>query len=150
MNVFPIVVPPLRERKEDIPLLVDWFITKLSEKYGKRISSIPTEMMRELQNYSWPGNVRELENVIERYIVTNQIVLVNLTKGSALSHSFSGKKSTSDGSLADVETNYIINILEKTSWKIEGKNGAAALLGLHPSTLRARIRKYGIRRSTTT
>ncbi|GFE60643.1 sigma-54-dependent Fis family transcriptional regulator [Geobacter sp. AOG2] len=146
LNVFPITIPPLRQRTEDIPLLVNHFIGKFNKKMGKRIEAVSKETMTALEEYHWPGNVRELENVIERAVITSQ--------GSALQvvdrfETFK-KAGESPGqevkALAELEQDHILQVLQKTGWRIEGKNGAATLLGLNASTLRARMRKYGIAR----
>ena len=146
LNVFPITIPPLRQRKDDIPLLVNHFVAKFKKKIGKKIETISKETLRVLQEYYWPGNVRELENVIERAIIT--------TQGTALQvlDRFDTVRSTEEltgqdvKALADLEHDHIRQVLLKTGWRIEGKNGAAVLLGLNASTLRARMRKYGILR----
>jgi transcriptional regulator with GAF, ATPase, and Fis domain len=146
LNVFPITIPPLRQRKEDIPLLVNHFIAKFNKKIGRKIDAVSKETMNALQEYHWPGNVRELESVIERAVITSQ--------GAALQvlDRFDTFPKTGENSgeevkgLADLEQDHILQVLQKTGWRIEGKNGAAVLLDLNPSTLRARMRKYGIRR----
>jgi len=146
LNVFPITIPPLRQRTEDIPLLVHHFITKFNKKMGKKIESISKETMKALQEYSWPGNVRELESVIERAVITSQ--------GNALqvldrfdTFPKAGELNGPDvKALADLEQDHILQVLKTTGWRIEGHNGAALILGLNPSTLRARMRKYGITR----
>ena len=146
LNVFPITIPPLRQRKDDIPLLVNHFVTKFNKKTGKRIETVSKETLNALQEYHWPGNVRELESVIERAVITSQ--------GTALQvlDRFDAFRKTGDVSgkevkaLAELEQDHILQVLRKTAWRIEGQNGAAVLLGLNPSTLRARMRKFGIRR----
>jgi transcriptional regulator with GAF, ATPase, and Fis domain len=145
LNVFPIKIPPLRERKDDIALLVNHFVQKYSAKIAKRIESIPLRIMTSLQSYQWPGNVRELENIIERAII--------LTDGSTLEldefleHSSDkpepSKKLTT---LKENEQVIIHNALEECNWMIEGKNGAAAHLDIGASTLRLKIKKYGFKR----
>jgi DNA-binding NtrC family response regulator len=144
LNVFPITMPPLRQRQDDIPLLVTHFVAKFNKKIGKKITTTSKETMNALQEYHWPGNVRELESVIERAVIVSQ--------GSVLQvlDRFDTFKKTEDSSgqeikvLSEMEHDHIIQVLQSTGWRIEGKNGAAVLLGLHPSTLRARMRKYGI------
>jgi len=144
LNVFPITVPPLRQRKEDIPLLVNHFVAKFNKKIGKKIGTVSTDTLNSLQEYHWPGNVRELESVIERAVITSQ--------GTALQvlDRFDTFRKTEDlvgqdiKGLVELEQDYILKVLQKTDWQIEGKNGAAVLLGLNSSTLRARMRKYGI------
>ena len=143
LNVFPITVPPLRQRAEDIPLLAQAFIERYSKKLGKQITSIQKETMKALQNYPWPGNVRELENVIERAAILCPGPALQLAdKLEASSLPFSSTVKT----LEEMERNQIVKTLSETQWRIEGKDGAAAILGLHPSTLRARMHKLGIAR----
>jgi len=146
LNVFPITIPPLRQRTEDIPLLVHHFIAKLNKKMGKKIESISKETMKALQEYSWPGNVRELESVIERAVITSQgTTLQVLDRFDTFRKA--GELAVEDvKALADLEQHHILQVLKTTGWRIEGKKGAALLLGLNPSTLRARMRKYGISR----
>jgi formate hydrogenlyase transcriptional activator len=143
LSVFPITIPPLRLRKEDIPLLVSHFVAKFNKKTGKQIASVSKETLNALKGYHWPGNVRELESVIERAIITSQ--------GNALQilDRFEPHIKPDDQgvkALADLERDHILQVLQNTGWRVEGKNGAAILLGLNPSTLRARMRKYGIHR----
>ncbi|WP_306536483.1 sigma-54-dependent Fis family transcriptional regulator [Geobacter sp.] len=146
LNVFPITIPPLRQRKEDIPLLVTYFVAKYNKKIGKKIETVSKETLNALQEYHWPGNVRELESVIERAIITSQgTTLQVLDRFDTFRNT--GELAEQDvKALADLEHDHILQVLQKTGWRIEGKNGAAILLGLNPSTLRARMRKYGIRR----
>jgi len=143
LNVFPITVPPLRERMEDLPLLVDFFVDKISRRLGKSIKYIPTSVMNTLENYSWPGNIRELENVTERAVINSSGPKLRLMDELKKRHK---DLSTTRKTLREVEHNYIIRVLEQTNWKVSGKNGASEILGLDRSTLRARMRKYGIRR----
>ena len=143
LNIFPITVPPLRNRKQDLPLLVDFFVERVSRKLGKSIDTIPKSVMSALQNYHWPGNVRELENVIERAVINtsgNKLRLMDTldTPQKDLA--------TTPKTLETVERDHIIRILEETRWKVSGKNSAAEILGLNSSTLRARMRKLGIRK----
>ena len=141
LNVFPITVPPLRERKTDISLLVDHFVAKISKRLGKSVESIPRTVMNALQNYHWPGNIRELENVLERAVINSsgpKLHLVDELK-KPLKDLAAAKKT-----LDEIELDYIIQVLEQTNWKVSGKNGAAEILGLDRSTLRARMRKLGI------
>jgi PAS domain S-box-containing protein len=147
LNVFPITIPPLRQRKEDIPLLVDYFVAKFNKKTGKKIETVSKDTLRALQDYDWPGNVRELESIIERAVITsqgNQLQILDRFENSLKA----GEQDAQDGKcLAELERDHIFQALEKTGWRIEGKKGAAALLGLNPSTLRGRMRKDGIRRT---
>jgi transcriptional regulator with GAF, ATPase, and Fis domain len=146
LNVFPITIPPLRQRKEDIPLLVNYFIAKFNKKIGKKIASVSPETLAALQQYHWPGNVRELENVIERAVITTQgPVLQVLDRFDTFPTA--GEQAGQDvKALAELEQDHIRQVLQTTGWRIEGPKGAAVRLGLNPSTLRARMRKYGIRR----
>ncbi len=146
LNVFPITVPPLRQRKEDIPLLVQAFIERYARKLGKQITSIQKETMKVLQGYPWPGNVRELESVIERAVILCPGQILQLADKLEIS---SLPLSSTIRTLEETERNQILKILSETRWRINGKNGAAAILGLHPSTLRARMHKLGILRSET-
>ena len=148
LNVFPITVPPLRKRTEDIPSLVNEFVKRSGKKIGKQIKTIPQSVMKTLQNYPWPGNIRELENVIERAVIN--------TRGSKLQ--LADKIDTSldekipaalRGTLSQIERDYIVQVLEETDWKVSGKNGAAEILGINPNTLRGRMRKLGIQRALT-
>jgi PAS domain S-box-containing protein len=143
LNVFPITLPPLRQRKEDVPLLVQAFLERFSRQLGKEITSVPKETMQALREYEWPGNIRELENVIERAMILCQGPVFQLADRLAdLPCSSSPESKTLEGA----ERDHILKALSKTSWRINGKNGAAAILGLNPSTLRARMEKLGIRR----
>jgi formate hydrogenlyase transcriptional activator len=146
LNVFPITIPPLRQRKEDIPLLVNHFVAKFNKKIGKNIETVSKQTLEALHEYDWPGNVRELESIIERAVIISPGTVLkvldrfeNLTRMEKL---VSGDVKA----LAELERNHILEVLQTTGWRIEGEKGAALLLGLHPSTLRARMRKYGIRR----
>src|SRR5450759_5309242 len=146
LNVFPITVPPLRQRKDDIPLLVQSFIKRYSRKLGKQITSIQKETLKALQDYPWPGNVRELESIIERAVILCPGSVLQLADKLEIS---SPLLSSTVRTLEVTERNQILQILSETRWRIEGENGAAAILGLHPSTLRARMHKRGIVRPTT-
>jgi len=146
LNIFPITVPPLRQRKEDIPLMVQAFIERYSRKLGKQITSIPRETLNALQDYPWPGNVRELESVIERAVILCPGPVLQMADKLEIS---SPQLSSAVRTLEGTERNQILKILSETRWRIEGKDGAAAILGLHPSTLRARMHKLGIVRPET-
>jgi PAS domain S-box-containing protein len=146
LNVFPITVPPLRQRKDDIPLLVQSFIERYSRKLGKQITTIQKETMKALQDYPWPGNVRELESIIERAVILCPGPVLQLADKLEIS---SPTLSSTMRTLEETERNQIFKILSETRWRIEGKDGAAAILGLHPSTLRARMHKLGIVRPET-
>ncbi len=141
LNVFPITVPPLRQRAEDIPLLAEAFIERYSRKLGKQITSIHKEALKALEDYPWPGNIRELENIIERAVILSPGSVLQLADKLEISSlPFSSTVKT----LEEAERNQIFRTLSETRWRIEGKNGAAAILGLNPSTLRARMHKLGI------
>jgi formate hydrogenlyase transcriptional activator len=143
LNVFPITVPPLRQRKVDIPLMVQAFIERYARKLGKQITSIHKETMKALQDYPWPGNVRELESIIERGVILCPGPVLHLADKLEISTPL---PSLALRTLEETERNQILKILSETRWRIEGKEGAAAILGLHPSTLRARMHKLGILR----
>jgi chemotaxis protein methyltransferase CheR len=141
LNIFPITVPPLRERKEDISLLVDFFVRKISKRLGKSIENIPTAVMNALQNYHWPGNIRELENVLERAVINSSGPKLRLVDELEKPHKV---LPTARKTLDEVEREHIVRVLDMTHWKVSGKNGAAEILGLDRSTLRARMKKLGI------
>ena len=144
LNVFPISVAPLRERKSDIVPLAENFVKIYSEKFNKQINTISKKSLNLLLDYSWPGNIRELENVIERAVITsesNELNLESLITSDSSSDNFS--------TLEELEKNHIIQALEKTSWKISGTGGAAAILNINPETLRSRMRKLGIKRNNS-
>jgi formate hydrogenlyase transcriptional activator len=143
LNVFPITVPPLRQRKADIPLMVQAFVKRYARKLGKQITSVQTKTMQTLENYPWPGNVRELESVLEQAVILSSGPVLHLA--DELEIPFHPTSSTTK-TLKEVERNQILKILSETRWRIEGKDGSAAILGLHPSTLRARMHKLGLHR----
>jgi len=145
LNVYPIVCPPLRKRKSDIPLLTQYLIKKFNKAFGKSVDKVSKDALASLEKYQWPGNIRELQNVIERAIINTEGEYINL-RGFDSSNKSLGPQKTKI--LAEIERDHIISVVEETGWRIEGNNGAAKILGLHPSTLRARMRKYGIVRST--
>ena len=158
LSIFPITLPPLRERKEDIPILVNHLVKQLSQKLGKPIDAVPQDTMAKLRNYPWPGNVRELRNVIERAVIITQGTKLSLIDDldsqafelglqeqvAALS-AFADSLSTGE-TLEQTEYNLILRTLKSVHWKVEGPGGAAELLNIHPSTLRSRMRKLGIER----
>jgi formate hydrogenlyase transcriptional activator len=146
LNVFPITVPPLRQRKEDIPLLVQAFTERYARKLGKKITSIQKETMKALQDYPWPGNIRELESIIERAVILCPGPGLQLADKLEIS---SPPLSSAVRTMEETERNQILKTLSETRWRIEGKEGAAAILGLHPSTLRARMHKLAIVRPET-
>ena len=142
LSIFPITVPPLRERMEDIVLLVDFFVDKISKRLGKSIESIPVSVMNTLQEYHWPGNIRELENVLERAVINSSGPKLHLVDELKKQHK---DLTIAKKTLNEVERDYIVRVLEQTHWKVSGQNGAAEILGLDRSTLRARMRKLDIR-----
>jgi formate hydrogenlyase transcriptional activator len=141
LNVFPIHVPPLRDRAEDIPLLVWRFVEEFSKAFGKRIDSIDRETMGALQHYTWPGNIRELRNVVERAMIvaTGKRLTIAPPQSSAAANRRSAK-------LIDVEKEHIRGVLESTGWRIRGTGGAADRLGMKPTTLETRMAKLGLTR----
>jgi PAS domain S-box-containing protein len=145
LNVFPIQVPPLRDRVEDIPLLVWRFIEEFSKAFGKRIEAIPRENMADLQRYSWPGNIRELRNVVERamIIATSPRLTIALPQSTST-------VSRRTSRLSDVERDHIRAVVESAGWRIRGAGGAADRLGLKPTTLETRMAKLGITRPKQT
>jgi chemotaxis protein methyltransferase CheR len=158
LSIFPITMPPLRERKEDIPILVTHLVKQLGKKLGKTIDAIPQDTMAKLYNYPWPGNVRELRNVIERAVIITQgskLRLIDDLDSQALELELHEQLAV-HGAFADVvaigetleqtEYNLILRTLKSVHWKVEGPGGAAELLNLHPSTLRSKMRKLGIER----
>jgi transcriptional regulator with GAF, ATPase, and Fis domain len=182
LNVFPVRLPPLRERHDDIPLLVKFLVTKFALRIGKRLEGVSRRTMERLQAYPWPGNVRELENVLERAVIlmtgsTLDIppdllpTLAPACNPEPQTHLPEGGESGERGvrredaegrpapsaaqhhpgrslpCLEAVERDYILTVLQHTNWIITGPRGAATVLGLHPSTLRSRIKKLGISRS---
>jgi formate hydrogenlyase transcriptional activator len=148
LNVFPVFVPPLRERVEDIPLLVSYFAQKHARRMKKTIEAIPTNMLEKLCQYSWPGNVRELENLIERAVILSSgpelhVTVPELSTGAA---SIPAEGTGQNAKLQDAERTHILRILNETNWIIGGPRGAASKLGLNRSTLRSKMIKLGISR----
>ncbi len=145
LDVFPIPLPPLRERREDIPALVEHFVEIYARRMGKEIAHIPAETMSALVSYFWPGNIRELQNFIERSVI--------LTSGNVLHPPLASLKSSAEAeslgpiTLEDAERDHIRKILEETRWVVAGPNGAAARLGIKRSTLYFRMQKLGISRA---
>lgn len=173
LNVFPIVVPPLRERADDVPLLVSFFLQRFAKKFGKSAKVASVETMQCLASYAWPGNIRELQNVIERAILLSpgdtltlapdfgpattsvgaDVRRLNSKPASLASVAdkdrsllTSAPTSANSGSLEDVERRHIESVLNQTNWMIEGERGAAKILNLNPSTLRSRMKNLGIKR----
>jgi PAS domain S-box-containing protein len=148
LNVYPITVPPLRDRKEDIPLLVEYFVARISSRIRKVIRHIPALTIEQLIAYDWPGNVRELKNVIERAIITSPGDALHLPEplGKSLQHmeSAAPDQKSELPTLETIERNYITRVLQATGWRLSGPKGAARILDVNPSTLRYRIKKLGI------
>ena len=139
LNVFPISVPPLRDRIEDIPVLVWHFVDQFSATFHRRFESIPADDMAALQLYAWPGNIRELRNVVERAMIlsTGTTLRIPLPEPTAVSGPVSGR-------LADIERDHRRRVLDATAWRIRGAGGAADRLGLAPTTLESRMSKLGL------
>jgi formate hydrogenlyase transcriptional activator len=150
LAVFPIDVPPLRHRKEDIPLLVWYFIAQLRVTMGKTIERIPARLMERLVAYDWPGNIRELRNVIERAAIISRGATLRLEDAFDATHARQSPVTASSPrphhTLEEVERMHILDVLEKCRWQIRGRRQAAERLGLHPSTLYSRMKKLGIGR----
>ncbi|HEX2932011.1 MAG TPA: sigma 54-interacting transcriptional regulator, partial [Candidatus Binatia bacterium] len=146
LNVYPITVPPLRQRREDIPLLVSHYARQIGERLGKTITEVPAQVMREFTEYNWPGNIRELLNVIERAVIVSSDGVLRLPDPlsqptTPASESKASKESTTVATADEAERENILRALEATGWRINGPKGAAAMLKLHPSTLRFRMKK---------
>ncbi len=155
LNVFPIQLPPLRDRREDIPLLAHYLLNKYAMQIGKPMDGVSPETMKRLQAYPWPGNVRELENVIERAVIlasgrTVQIGAEMLRASGPLGNQEPQSRAdgTSPSSLEAVERSHILAVLKQTSGRIDGPDGAARVLELHPNTLRSRMKRLGISRGS--
>jgi DNA-binding NtrC family response regulator len=151
LNVFPIVVPPLRERREDIPRLLQHFAARTARKLGRTLDGVSPEFIERSSAYDWPGNIRELENLVERAMILSSGAMLD---GSDLFAPAAGPAhkvalaAPGEGTLDEVERAHIRRVLEATRWAIEGDRGAARILGLNPSTLRGRLRKLGIRKTS--
>jgi formate hydrogenlyase transcriptional activator len=155
LNVLPLALPPLRERRSDIPLLTSFFVERFSRQFAKQITGISQDTMDVLSRYAWPGNIRELQNVIERAVVLCPGSVLRLGKdllpvtGEAAEHdgtSTSEVAASSPNTLENVERSHIVQVLQETRGVIEGPRGAARILNLHPNTLRSRMKKLGIER----
>jgi DNA-binding NtrC family response regulator len=134
------------QRPEDIPQLVRHFVAKYNAKIGKQIETVSKDTLETLQKYRWPGNVRELESVIERAVIVSQGTTLKVMDHFNISYTVDEPKKEDLKAIIDLECDHIRQVLKKTNWRIAGEKGAAVILGLNPSTLRARIRKYGISR----
>jgi DNA-binding NtrC family response regulator len=146
LNVFPIRLPPLCKRKDDIPLLVNHFVQKYSAKIGKQVTTVSQKVMERLQAYDWPGNVRELENIIERAVIVCQDSSLKI--GDWLPQQGASSAPAELTTLEDAEKAHILKALEFTDWRVSGAKGAARVLGIKPTTLESRMKKLGIRRPT--
>jgi formate hydrogenlyase transcriptional activator len=144
LNVFPITLPTLRQRRDDIPLLVRHLVDRLGHNLRRRIDTIPDEVMETLSQHDWPGNIRELENVLQRALIVSRGG--TLTLGDACQPMFEMAAGGATATLTDVERRHIVRVLGDVRWRIEGSGGAAQVLGLKPSTLRSRMLKLGIAR----
>ena len=146
LNVFPITLPPLRERKQDIPLLIRYFAQKYISKLGKEIKSVSERTIERLKEYFWPGNIRELENIVERAVILSTGDTLEINESLLTTLSDVSPREDRLLSLEDIEREHIIKVLNQTGWQIHGDKGAAKILGLNPSTLRTRMVKLGIKR----
>lgn len=144
LNVFPIQVPSLRDRKEDIPTLVRSFLTKLAERLGKKIETVPSSVIAALQDYHWPGNVRELENIVERAMILSTGDALQLPNGVIPVRRNKSARSSALRPLVEIEKEHIRSVLEHTNGVIAGPNGAAKILDMNSNTLRSRMEKLGI------
>jgi transcriptional regulator with GAF, ATPase, and Fis domain len=143
LNVFPITIPPLRERPEDVPALVWRYVDECCKTFGRQVDSIPRDNMLALQRYAWPGNVRELRNVVERAVIVGRDPRLVIDLPAGPKRVASTRPSVR---LADIERDHICAVLESAGWRIRGSGGAAELLGMKPSTLESRMAKLGLRR----
>ena len=148
LNVFPIALPPLRERREDIPELVQHLAEKAARRLGQTLEAVSPAFTARACAQAWPGNIRELENVIERALIMSGGALLDGADLFAPVAAAAPASQASGGTLEDMERAYILRVLEGAQWQIEGERGAARLLGLNPSTLRGRLRKLGIRKTS--
>jgi formate hydrogenlyase transcriptional activator len=158
LNVYPIQIPALRERREDIGLLAETFLGEVSRRLGRVFDPVPGEVLEVLRRYEWPGNVRELQNVIERAAVVSSGRRLQLTEEWAAAFAMPPVTAATEVSrsielvrreptLEELERSHIVEVLHQTGWRVEGPKGAAIILGLNPSTLRSRMLKFGIRRT---
>ncbi|MGD8952854.1 MAG: sigma 54-interacting transcriptional regulator [Desulfobacterales bacterium] len=151
LNVYPITVPPLRTRREDIPLLVNHFVPQIAARIGKNVDQIPPHVLEKLTTYAWPGNVRELVNILERAVITSPDSVIRLPEEIAEISGATGERMDPETQLVDlqsVERRHILSVLNAVGWRISGPKGAAKILGLNPSTLRFRMKKLGISKNS--
>jgi transcriptional regulator with GAF, ATPase, and Fis domain len=144
LNVFPIAIPPLRQRRSDITLLAELFVGQMARKLGRTFAGIEQSSMQQLAGYAWPGNVRELRNVIERAAILTRGPLVTVADMSFCAAPDTLTETSDDGTLEAVQRSHILEVLNQCDWRIEGRRGAATSLGMKPSTLRYRMQKLGI------
>jgi formate hydrogenlyase transcriptional activator len=144
LNVFPLEVPALRERKDDLPLLVNFFLSKFGKKLAKEVQGVSQKSIDNLVDYDWPGNVRELQNIVERAVVLASGPIVQID--DSLMRSAEAMEDTAIETLETMERNHILRALNETHWVVHGKKGAAEILGINPSTLRSRMEKLSIRK----
>jgi transcriptional regulator with GAF, ATPase, and Fis domain len=145
LNVFPVTLPSLRERPDDVPLLVRHFVEKYGKKLGRPIDTIPEPVMAALARYAWPGNVRELENIIERAVILSDDATLQLDE-TLEADRHPALPTTGPATLEEAERDHILQVLEATNWRVRGNGGAAEILDINPSTLRSRMKKLGIER----
>jgi len=143
LNVFPIVIPPLRERPEDIPLMVWAFVREFQKRMGKEIEGVSKKSMEALQSYSWPGNVRELRNVIEHamILIKSKTLVIHVPR-------LGSSEAGAPRNLEEMERKHILAVLERVGWRIAGKGGAAEVLGLTRSTIYSKMKKLHIHRNS--
>lgn len=148
LNVFPIRIPPLRERREDIPLLVEYFMEKYARRMGRQVTTVPSAAMEKLVSWPWPGNVRELQNMIERGVILSRGLVLEIPLAELERPAMIPVEDDNNGTvtLKDFEREHILRALHDSGWVIGGPVGAAARLGMNRSTLNARMRKLKIRR----
>jgi formate hydrogenlyase transcriptional activator len=146
LNVFPLSLPPLRERPEDIPLLVHFFAQKFAQQMKKEIERIPTETMAALTSYKWPGNIRELQNLIERGVILSRGRVLEIPLAELKQSATAAAAPTESTTLEEVEREHILRALRESGWVIGGRSGAAVRLGINRTTLNHRMRKLGINR----
>jgi formate hydrogenlyase transcriptional activator len=148
LNVFPLALPPLRERPEDIPQLVRHFTIQFARRMGRRIETIPSAVMDALVRYSWPGNVRELQNIVERAVILSKGPVLQVPVADLQAAAPSAVPSTTADSLTltDAEREHILRVLRDTQWVLGGPQGAATRLGMKRSTLHWKMKKLGISR----
>jgi len=151
LNVFPLTLPPLRERREDIPRLIRHFLIRAERKLGKPLGDLASPLLDQATAYDWPGNVRELENYVERSAILGKPAVLEAAEPATPSSQATAKPAAAQPAaktLEDIERGHILRVLEQTRWAIEGERGAARILGLNPGTLRGRLRKLGIRKTS--